>query len=129
VGAINYTRSRLKIVYPFNGHDTSKSEVKTVPAQTVALSDKIEFVESPEYQFELNAGSGDQTAKETSDISFADIFKDASKGAPNVFVIDTSGSLPQLGNLFVSAVTTGSVTVAQSNVEVGSFGALALVVL
>ncbi|MAG26399.1 hypothetical protein CMI47_12690 [Candidatus Pacearchaeota archaeon] len=119
MGAINYTRSRLKVVYPFSGYDASKSEVKTVPAETVALSDKIEFIESKDYQF----------TDVTSEIGFESVFANAGKGAPNVFVVDSSGSTPQLGNLYISSVSTGSVIIGQSNTENGSFSALALVVL
>ena len=119
MGAINYSRSRLKIVYPFEGHDASKSEVKTVPAQSITLTDVIEFVEDPEYLI----------SNTTSSIGFGTVFADANVGAPNVFTVEVSGSQQQLGNMYISTVSTASVSIAQSNENQSSFAALAMVVL
>lgn len=129
MGALNYNRSRLKIVYPFNGFDKSKSEVKSVPNEQLFISDQIEIEEAPFIIGNMNAFAHSAT------------FSEVLSKVPSVFAIDTTAvesTIPKLGNLYIGSPLTSSVVISQSLDNfgtptgpklTGSFGYFAIVVV
>ena len=125
MSATNYSRNRLKFVYPYMGHDRSKSEVFSVPNVPLVINDKLILQQG--YNFQILSSSA-------AVVFSGNIFRGAGRGQPYVFTHDISDSsaglatMGDLGNLSINTLTTASVVLDSTTDTTGAFSMLAVVI-
>ena len=124
MSATNYSRNRLKFVYPYIGHDKSKSEVFSVPNVPLVINDKLI----------MQQGNFQMLSASAAVVFSGNIFRDAGRGQPYVFTHDISDSsaglatMGDLGNLSINTLTTASVVLDSTTDTTGAFSMLAVVI-